>query len=292
MRRRPQSRAADGAGGQRGGRLQKVRASARLKAITEGELAVLAAEETELENGDGDEEDVGDEICVASAGAGGGLLPQKTDDLDEGEQVVYNKLRDYTHVAAAAEDVEPYMIAQKRSLLEMVRMRPHDELELLSIWGLGAAKIQRHGSGLLEILNDPLNHVHLRQGSRPILDFKDNSGVDVVSTGATRRRLDGSTPLSKLGDRWKALGWSDLDTLLATCQGTLSLRHNASNIFRTTIADGDSLAEALQRLADVGKRRANHRITGFIKVVDNTTLDDMPLSLLLENSLTRKRAGS
>ena len=48
------------------------------------------------------------------------------------------------------------------------------------------------------------------------------------------------------------------------------------------------MSEALQHLAEVGKQRANHRITGFIKVVDNATLDDMPLSLLLENALCKQ----
>ena len=71
-------------------------------------------------------------------------------------------------------------------------------------------------------------------------------------------------------------------------QGTLSLRHNAANIFRVQIGTGDRLSEALQHLAEVGKQRANHRITGFIKVVDNATLDDMPLSLLLENALCKQ----
>ena len=54
------------------------------------------------------------------------------------------------------------------------------------------------------------------------------------------------------------------------------------------VSNTDSLSEALQHLAEIGKRKANHRITGFIKVVDNATLDDMPLSLLLENSLCKR----
>jgi hypothetical protein len=51
------------------------------------------------------------------------------------------------------------------------------------------------------------------------------------------------------------------------------------------IAKEDSVSEALQQLAAVGKRRCNPRITGFVKVVDNTTVDGVLLPDLLEEWL-------
>ena len=63
-------------------------------------------------------------------GRGGGgagavrVLPQNEGELDDGERQVYYKLREWTHRKAEEEETEAYMVAQKRTLLEIVRMRP------------------------------------------------------------------------------------------------------------------------------------------------------------------------
>ena len=116
--------------------------------------------------------------------------------------------------APAGQATEAYMVAQKRSLLEMVRMRPTTKAELRSVWGLAAARIDKHGQDLLDIVNAPDNAVLLRQGRRPVLDFKDGSGVDVASAEGGRRKLDAMGDVIKGGgSRWKALSWEALDRL-------------------------------------------------------------------------------
>jgi hypothetical protein len=62
--------------------------------------------------------------CGGGAAGTVGVLPQKEGDLDEGEREVYYKLREWTHGKAEEEETEAYMVAQKRTLLEIVRMRP------------------------------------------------------------------------------------------------------------------------------------------------------------------------
>ena len=116
--------------------------------------------------------------------------------------------------APAGQATEAYMVAQKRSLLEMVRMRPTTKAELRSVWGLAAARIDKHGQDLLDIVNAPDNAVLLRQGRRPVLDFKDGSGVDVAGAEGGRRKLDAMGDVIKGGgSRWKALSWEALDRL-------------------------------------------------------------------------------
>jgi hypothetical protein len=40
------------------------------------------------------------------------------------------------------EGTEPYMVVQNRSLIEMVRMRPANHAELISVWGMGPVRVR------------------------------------------------------------------------------------------------------------------------------------------------------
>ena len=104
------------------------------------------------------------------------------------------------------------------------------------------------------------------------------------------------------GERWKGVGWGGLDKIKPPAGasskdplGTLALQHNRSHIYRKKVASGASLGDALQELARVGKQRCNPRITGFIKVVENTSFcfaaggSYLPLATILEDQVCGKR---
>ena len=69
------------------------------------------------------------------------------------------------------------------------------------------------------------------------------------------------------------------------------MQHNRAHVYRKHVGADALLADALQELAAVGKRRCNPRITGFIKVVENTSFqfdaggDFMPLASILEEQI-------
>ena len=119
------------------------------------------------------------------------------------------------------------------------------------------------------------------------------------------------------GTRWKALDWQALNRVRvpqylqsqndkgkgrakgkgkskargSVAAGTLLLQHNRAHVYRKHVDTSSSLADALQELAAVGKRRCNPRITGFIKVVENTSFQFdagggfMPLASILEEQI-------
>ena len=68
------------------------------------------------------------------------------------------------------------------------------------------------------------------------------------------------------------------------------MRHNAQKSYMKKVSAGDSLHEALKVLVTEGKKTGNSKITGFIKVVENTFFNDVRLDVILENWL-RARKG-
>jgi hypothetical protein len=84
---------------------------------------------------------------------------------------------------------------------------------------------------------------------------------------------------------WKtSLTWEDLDFHV---EGRLVLRHNKSLQFGYTPKSNETLGEALRYMESYCKEHpsGNPKITGFIKVVEHTRLNDVPLPVKIRQLL-------
>lgn len=89
----------------------------------------------------------------------------------------------------------------------------------------------------------------------------------------------------KVLELWKtSLTW---DSLAFHAEGRLVLRHNKNLQFGYTIKPSETLEEALRYMEDYCKKhpKGNPKITGFIKVVEHTTLNNVPLPLKIRQFL-------
>ena len=79
---------------------------------------------------------------------------------------------------------------------------------------------------------------------------------------------------------WKLLDWSNLDFHI---QGRLVLRHSHKLQYGYTIQPNQTLAEALLQMQEYCKAhpKGNPKITGFIKVVEHTKIDNVELRIRL-----------
>lgn len=68
------------------------------------------------------------------------------------EQPLWEALRGLRRRLAAEHAVPPYVIFPDATLLEMLRLRPHDLAEMARISGVGARKLERYGALFLELL--------------------------------------------------------------------------------------------------------------------------------------------
>jgi hypothetical protein len=81
---------------------------------------------------------------------------------------------------------------------------------------------------------------------------------------------------------WKnKLSWEDLDFHV---EGRLVLRHNKNLQYGYTIKENETLGEALRGMEKYCKEHphGNPKITGFIKVVEHTKLNNVPLFIKLK----------
>ena len=86
--------------------------------------------------------------------AGAGTLPVEPDELNATEFEAYEALRTWRNTRSRELEIEPYKICNNRSLSEMVRTLPTNDEELLEVWGLGPAKVERFGEKFLEVLGE------------------------------------------------------------------------------------------------------------------------------------------
>ncbi len=84
---------------------------------------------------------------------------------------------------------------------------------------------------------------------------------------------------------WKsALSWESLDFHV---EGRLVLRHNKNLQYGYTPKPDETLGQALRRMEAYCKThpRGNPKITGVIKVVEHTSLNNVPLQVKLRQFL-------
>ncbi|MGH0034793.1 MAG: RecQ family ATP-dependent DNA helicase [Myxococcota bacterium] len=89
----------------------------------------------------------------APRGSRAGARAAAADDvLDPAAQEVFDALRRHRLEQARLEGVPPYVVASDRSLRDVARLRPRDLDELKLAHGIGDAKAQRYGEGLLRVV--------------------------------------------------------------------------------------------------------------------------------------------
>ena len=86
-----------------------------------------------------------------SAGTGRGAAGVE-DLLDGAAQELFEALRRYRLTLAKARSVPPYVIASDRTLREIAATRPRSLAELELVHGIGPAKAEKYGEGLLEVV--------------------------------------------------------------------------------------------------------------------------------------------
>ena len=70
-------------------------------------------------------------------------------ELDAVDQALFEVLRQERQRIASKEGLPPYVIFHDATLRDMAREKPSNEQELLSISGVGRAKLDRYGAAFL-----------------------------------------------------------------------------------------------------------------------------------------------
>jgi ATP-dependent DNA helicase RecQ len=89
---------------------------------------------------------------AASPRSGGGRAEPVA--MRDGDLELFEALRAHRMQVARDEGVPPYVVASDRTLRELCLLRPRTRGELLLVHGIGPAKVERYGEGLLQVLAD------------------------------------------------------------------------------------------------------------------------------------------
>ena len=73
-------------------------------------------------------------------------------ELDAAAQALFERLRVHRLEVARVEQVPPYVVASDRTLREVALLRPKTLSELQQAHGIGPAKAERYGEGLLAVV--------------------------------------------------------------------------------------------------------------------------------------------
>jgi ATP-dependent DNA helicase RecQ len=68
------------------------------------------------------------------------------------DEPLWQALRDARTKIAREQGVPPYVIFHDATLLEILRLRPHNEAEMANVSGVGAAKLTRYGQTFLAVI--------------------------------------------------------------------------------------------------------------------------------------------
>lgn len=88
----------------------------------------------------------------ASAGAAGSFGARRVNRDGADDEELFQRLRALRKRIADEHGVPPYVVFSDATLRAMVRLRPKDEQELLSVSGVGEVKLRRYGAAFLKEL--------------------------------------------------------------------------------------------------------------------------------------------
>ena len=84
--------------------------------------------------------------CLGAAAKAGAA------DLEPEDAVLFQKLREWRLQTASAASVPPYVIFHDATLAAIAKARPRSIAQLGLIAGIGAAKLQKYGSAIFELV--------------------------------------------------------------------------------------------------------------------------------------------
>jgi ATP-dependent DNA helicase RecQ len=84
----------------------------------------------------------------------GRASPLPGDELDASGQALFEALRRHRLEVAKAAGIPPYHVASDRALRDVARLRPRNPAELVLAHGIGPAKAERYGDGLLQVVRE------------------------------------------------------------------------------------------------------------------------------------------
>jgi ATP-dependent DNA helicase RecQ len=87
-----------------------------------------------------------------AAASGRGSIDQ---DLAPASEILFQALRAKRLQLAKAQGVPPYVIFHDSTLIAIARLKPRTMDALALVPGLGAAKLERYGKAVLELVADP-----------------------------------------------------------------------------------------------------------------------------------------
>jgi superfamily II DNA helicase RecQ len=73
-------------------------------------------------------------------------------EFDAAASALFEALRRYRLGVARRESVPPFLVASDRTLREVAALRPRTLAELRRAHGIGPAKVEKYGDGLLEVV--------------------------------------------------------------------------------------------------------------------------------------------
>ncbi|MEZ4650967.1 MAG: ATP-dependent DNA helicase RecQ [Candidatus Eisenbacteria bacterium] len=91
---------------------------------------------------------------ASGARSGGGSGSAGGDVLDPAAQELFEALRHHRLEIAKAKSVPPYVVASDRTLREIATIRPRSLADLALVHGIGPAKVEKYGDGLLQVVRE------------------------------------------------------------------------------------------------------------------------------------------
>ena len=74
---------------------------------------------------------------------------------NEADKAIFQKLRAYRLSIAKELNIAPFIIFHDSTLIEIAKVKPENLEQFASISGVGQTKLERYGSGFLEVI---VNH--------------------------------------------------------------------------------------------------------------------------------------
>ncbi len=95
-----------------------------------------------------------DPVRPRERGRGGERRSESTLQVDAGDRVLFDALRQWRGQAAREQNIPAYVIFHDRTLRDIAQLRPASLSELARVGGLGGSKLARYGEEVLEIIRE------------------------------------------------------------------------------------------------------------------------------------------
>ena len=80
------------------------------------------------------------------------VIPKVQVDLSQLDNSLLDNLKAWRRNAAKARKVPPYLIMHDKTLKQIAAMKPDTDAKLLSVDGIGKAKLDKYGAAIIELV--------------------------------------------------------------------------------------------------------------------------------------------